>query len=146
MNITELAVKAGFDVDEGLFPFEATEDKYIGTERALEDFAELIRDEVTGKNISEYKSEQMPVGYIYNDITYDRIPVYAAPVQPVKQELVAYEDPWNPKSCSFCGMMKGHAKTCRNYAAPVDTATPGHCVDAKAIRAEALEEAKEKNK
>ena len=43
MNIIELAKEAGFDVDEGLFPFEATEDKYIGTDRVLERFAALVR-------------------------------------------------------------------------------------------------------
>ena len=53
MNISELAVKAGFDVDEGRFPFEATEDKYIGTERVLEDFAELIRDEARAQPVQE---------------------------------------------------------------------------------------------
>ena len=52
MNIIELAKEAGFDVDEGLFPFEATEDKYIGTERVLERFAALVaaheRDKAKG--------------------------------------------------------------------------------------------------
>lgn len=36
------ALEAGFEVDEGLFPFEAAEDKYIGTERTLERFAALV--------------------------------------------------------------------------------------------------------
>lgn len=43
MNIIELAKEAGFDIDEGLFPFEASEDKFIGTERTLEAFAALVR-------------------------------------------------------------------------------------------------------
>ena len=37
-----MAREAGFEVDEGLFPFEAAEDKYIGTERTLERFAALV--------------------------------------------------------------------------------------------------------
>ena len=45
MNIIELAKEAGFDIDEGLFPFEASEDKFIGTERTLEAFAALVRAE-----------------------------------------------------------------------------------------------------
>ena len=45
MNIIELAKEAGFEVDEGLFPFGATEDKFIGTERELERFAALVRAE-----------------------------------------------------------------------------------------------------
>ena len=45
MNIIELAKEAGFEVDEGLFPFEATEDKFIGTEHALERFAALVREQ-----------------------------------------------------------------------------------------------------
>ena len=43
MNIIELAKEAGFDIDEGLFPFEASENKFIGTERTLEAFAALVR-------------------------------------------------------------------------------------------------------
>ena len=42
MNIIEIAKEAGFDIDEGLFPFEASEDKFIGTERTLERFAALV--------------------------------------------------------------------------------------------------------
>ena len=45
MNIIEIAKEAGFDIDEGLFPFEASEDKFIGTERTLERFAALVRAE-----------------------------------------------------------------------------------------------------
>jgi hypothetical protein len=45
MNIIELAKEAGFDIDEGLFPFEASEDKFIGTERTLEAFAALVREQ-----------------------------------------------------------------------------------------------------
>jgi len=45
MNIIEIAKEAGFDIDEGLFPFEASEDKFIGTERTLEAFADLVRAE-----------------------------------------------------------------------------------------------------
>ena len=41
-EIIRMAREAGFDVDEGLFPFEAAEDKYIGTERTLERFAALV--------------------------------------------------------------------------------------------------------
>ena len=41
-QIIDLALEAGFDVDEGLFPFEAAEDKYIGTERTIERFAALV--------------------------------------------------------------------------------------------------------
>ena len=40
--IIRMAREAGFEVDEGLFPFEAAEDKYIGTERTLERFAALV--------------------------------------------------------------------------------------------------------
>ena len=45
MNTIELAKEAGFDIDEGLFPFEASEDKFIGTERTLERFAALVRED-----------------------------------------------------------------------------------------------------
>ena len=41
-EIIRMAREAGFDIDEGLFPFEAAEDKYIGTERNLERFAALV--------------------------------------------------------------------------------------------------------
>ena len=41
-EIIRMAREAGFEVDEGLFPFEAAEDKYIGTERTLERFAALV--------------------------------------------------------------------------------------------------------
>ena len=41
-EIIRMAMQAGFEVDEGLFPFEAAEDKYIGTERTLERFAALV--------------------------------------------------------------------------------------------------------
>ena len=44
-SVIELAKEAGFEVDEGLFPFEAAEDKFIGTERVLESFAALVRAE-----------------------------------------------------------------------------------------------------
>ena len=40
-EIIRMAREAGFDIDEGLFPFEAAEDKYIGTERTLERFAAI---------------------------------------------------------------------------------------------------------
>ena len=41
-EIIRMALEAGFEVDEGLFPFEATEDKFIGTERVLERFAAIV--------------------------------------------------------------------------------------------------------
>ena len=41
-EIIRMAREAGFDVEEGLFPFEATEDKYIGTSYNLERFAALV--------------------------------------------------------------------------------------------------------
>ena len=41
-EIIRMAREAGFDIEEGLFPFEAAEDKYIGTERTLERFAALV--------------------------------------------------------------------------------------------------------
>ena len=41
-EIIRMAREAGFEVDEGLFPFEAAEDKYIGTERTLERFAAIV--------------------------------------------------------------------------------------------------------
>ena len=41
-SIIRMAKEAGFDIDEGLFPFEASEDKFIGTERTLEAFAALV--------------------------------------------------------------------------------------------------------
>lgn len=57
MNIIELAKEAGFDVDEGLFPFEATEDKYIGTERVLERFAALVRADLMKQVMSACEAE-----------------------------------------------------------------------------------------
>ena len=46
-EIIRMAEEAGFDIEEGLFPFEAAEDKYIGTERTLELFAAIVA-EATG--------------------------------------------------------------------------------------------------
>jgi len=54
-EIIRMAREAGFDVDEGLFPFEAAEDKYIGTERILERFAALVA--------AHAKSEQINFAY-----------------------------------------------------------------------------------
>ena len=56
MNIIELAKEAGFEVDEGLFPFEAAEDKFIGTERVLESFAALVRAEVEAEWVETNKA------------------------------------------------------------------------------------------
>ena len=57
MNIIELAKEAGFDIDEGLFPFEASEDKFIGTERTLEAFAALVRADLMKQVIDTCESE-----------------------------------------------------------------------------------------
>jgi hypothetical protein len=61
MNIIELAKEAGFDIDEGLFPFEATEDKYIGTERVLEAFAALILEERDSMWLAQMEFEEKRV-------------------------------------------------------------------------------------
>ena len=64
MNIIEMAREAGFDVDEGLFPFEASEDKYIGTEIVLERFAAIIaahEREECAKTLEEYDPKDSAV-------------------------------------------------------------------------------------
>lgn len=36
-----------------------------------------------------------------------------------KQKSVAMHEDWyNPNSCSYCGMVRGHSKSCRNYTSP----------------------------
>ena len=57
MNIIEMAQEADFDIDEGLFPFEASEDKFIGTERTLEAFAALVRADLMKQVIDTCESE-----------------------------------------------------------------------------------------
>ena len=59
MNIIEIAKEAGFDIDEGLFPFEASEDKFIGTERTLEAFADLVRADLMKQVIDTCEDEMV---------------------------------------------------------------------------------------
>ena len=74
MNIIEIAKEAGFDIDEGLFPFEASEDKFIGTERTLERFAALVRAErewvdLTDDEVDEIIHEKvMDMRMTYKDL------------------------------------------------------------------------------
>ena len=58
-EIIRMAREAGFEVDEGLFPFEAAEDKYIGTERTLERFAALVAE----RTLTNQKSRYYQNGY-----------------------------------------------------------------------------------
>lgn len=66
MNIIELAKEAGFDVDEGLFPFEATEDKFIGTEHHLERFAALVRAEREWVDLTDAELNNLWIGNTQN--------------------------------------------------------------------------------
>ena len=66
MNIIELAKEAGFEVDEGLFPFEAAEDKFIGTERVLESFAALVRAEREWVNLTDAELNNLWIGNTQN--------------------------------------------------------------------------------
>ena len=75
-EIIRMAREAGFDVDEGLFPFEAAEDKYIGTERILERFAALV-----AAHEREKLAEREPVCIDWDTKTDEPIMGYAAPVR-----------------------------------------------------------------
>lgn len=60
MDVIKFAKDSGFDVDEGLFPFEPTEDKFIGTERTLENFAALVRAETKeecAKKVEQFRTK-----------------------------------------------------------------------------------------
>ena len=38
--------------------------------------------------------------------------------QPAQEPVAMYEDWYNTKSCGHCGMVGGHAKSCRHYTIP----------------------------
>ena len=105
MTIIELAKEAGFDVDEGLFPFEATEDKYIGTERVLERFAALVREQ-TLKDDKDLLTAYL-VGFNAGKDEYK--------AEPVKQEPVPYVDSTphlHVGDSSFEDWYQEHPKAC----------------------------------
>ena len=54
-----------------------------------------------------------------NDENHEVTPLFTAPVaQQPQAEAVPHEDWYSPHSCSFCGVVGGHARTCRRSTAP----------------------------
>ena len=154
MNIIKLAEKAGFEVVDKKLQLYYDGDKIIlkpnlmgNVTDGLKEFAVLVRAEALAEHMKQEPKywtymangtwrwivEQEPEEDMYDEGSLE--PLYAAPVQPVKQEPVAIKEQCIAIARMYNNSGEGGViaqEIEKLYAAPVDT---------KAIRAEALEEA-----